>query len=383
QGSRRSLVRSTLVVAQFAIAIVLMIGTLVVYRQLSFVQNQKLGLDKEHVLILPAIREIATDFTPFREQLLRNPDIVNVSQSNPVPSRRLTLTAEASTQHGTDNTISTASLLGAWIDEHFFPTYGVEFAAGRNFSDEFASDTDTGFILNETAAAQLGWASPGEAVDQPLRFGGWQGSVIGVVKDFHFESLHQQIAPMIFYMEPLNYRQVSVKIRVGSDLSGLIDFLETQWQRYDPNYPLSYSFLDERFGAVYEAERKLGQIFGFFALLAVFITCLGLFGMAAFTAEQRTKEIGVRKVLGASVSDIVLLLSREFSVLVLLAFTVAAPLAYFSMEQWLEKFAYHTALSWWVFALVGLTALVIALLTVSYQSIKAALTNPVKVLRYE
>ena len=375
--------RATLVVTQFVIAVVLLISTFAVYRQLAFISDQKLGFDKEQVLILPTVWDLKENFDPFREQLLAHPDVHSVAQSNPIPSRQLMFSIEATVQRVAATQLSTTTLYPVFTDAHFFPTYGIEFAAGRNFSDEFASDADTGFILNETAAEALGWSAPSDAIEAPLKVGGWQGSVIGVVKDFHLESLHQKIAPMVFYMDPRNFRAVSMKIRAGTDLPALIDFLEGKWQQHEPNTPLFYSFLDERFGAVYEAEQKLGRIFGTFAALAIFITCLGLFGMAAFTVERRTKEIGIRKALGATVSGIVLLFSKGFLRLVLIAVAVATPIAYFVMERWLGTFAYHAGLSWWLFGLAGLLALLVALLTVSYQATRAAFVNPVKSLRYE
>lgn len=383
QEKGRSAFRASLVVVQFVIAIVLLMGTVVVYQQLAFINQQKLGFDKEHTLILPTVWDIKEDFDPFREQLLRHPDVINVAQSNPVPSRRLPFSYESSTAQENTNQLTTASLYAVFADDSFFPTYQIAFAAGRNFSDELASDTDTGFILNETAAEKLGWVSASEAIDKPLTVGGWRGSVIGVVEDFHFESLHQEIAPMVFYMDPRNYRQVSIKIPAEADLPGLIDFLEERWQQYEPNSPLYYSFLDQHFDKVYEAEQKLGQMFGMFAFLAILITCLGLFGMTAFTVERRTKEIGIRKALGASVSGVVALLSRDALKLVGLAFLIAMPVAVFAMQRWLENFAYHATLSWWMLALVGVAALLLALGTVSFQSIRAARVNPVKSLRHE
>ncbi len=383
RGRRGSNFRAGLVVAQFVIAVVLLISTFAVYRQLAFISNQKLGFDQEQVLILPTVWDLKENFDPFREQLLAHPDVLSVAQSNPVPSRQLMMAFESTAQHVATAQQTDATLYPVFADAHFFPTYGIDFAAGRNFSDEFASDADTGFILNETAVATLGWASPEEAVDAPLRVGGWQGYVIGVAKDFHLESLHQKIAPMVFYMDPRNYRAVSMKIRASADLPALVDFLEGKWQQHEPNTPLSYAFLDEQFGAVYEAERKLGRIFGTFAALAIFITCLGLFGMAAFTVERRTKEIGIRKALGATTGGIVLLFSKRFLWLVLIAVALAAPIAYFVMARWLGTFAYHAGLSWWLFGLAGLVALFIALFTVSYQATRAALVNPVQSLRYE
>jgi len=379
----RSALLPALVVFQFAIAIVLLISTFIVVRQLQYINNRSLGFDKAQILTLPTVWDLREDFDPFREQLLQHPDVTAVSQSNPVPSRRLMFSLEVVVQQDDTGSRRVASMYPVFADAHFFPTYHIPFVAGRNFSDELASDAGTGFVLNETAVAALGWATPEAAVGAPLQVGGWRGAVLGVVRDFHFESLHQQIAPMVFYMDPRNYRMVSVKVRAGADLTGLLAFLEDRWQQYEPNSPLSYTFLDERFGAVYESERKLGRLFGAFAGLALVITCLGLFGIAAFTVERRTKEIGIRKVLGASASGIVALCTATFVKYVGVAFLVAVPVAFFAMQQWLAGFAYHAEPAWWLFALAGVVALGVALLTVGYQAARVALADPVQSLRYE
>ena len=373
--------RAALVVTQFVIAIVLIVSTVAVYRQLGFIQKQNLGFDKEEVLILPSISEIRTDFEPFRERLLSNPNVIDVSQSNPIPGRRLSFSVDASSTAG--GSVRDATLYPVFADQHFFPAYDIKMLAGRNFSDEYASDETTGFVLNRTAAEAMGWREPSQAVGAPMRVGGWQGSVIGVVDDFHLESLHQRIAPMVFYMDQRNYRLVSLRMRPGTDLPNLIAFLDNEWRRYQPDTPLEYEFLDSRLGAVYEAERRLGLLVAIFASLAIFVTCLGLLGMAAFAVERRTKEIGVRKALGASAASIVLLFTREFTRLVALAFVIASVIAFFALRRWLESWAYHASLSWWIFGVAGLVALAITLVTVSYQAGRAATVNPVKSLRYE
>ena len=383
QGGRRSLLRSTLVVTQFTIAMVLLVSTFVVYNQLNFVRNQKLGFNEEHVFILPTIWDLKEDFDPMREQLLRHPDILQVAQSNPAPSGRLSWSSEATVSQVGRSQLATTSLFPVFVDAHFFPTYEINLVAGRNFSREFASDSATGFVLNETAVSRLGFSSPAEVIDQQMSSGGLRGSIIGVVKDFHFESLHQQIAPMVFYMDPRNNRQVSIRIHPDANLAALVNFLEGKWQQYEPNSPLSYTFLDERFGATYATEQRLGKIFSIFAGLALIITCMGLLGMAAFSVEQRTKEIGVRKVLGASTGSVVALLSKEFGMLVVLAFVIATPVGYLAMRRWLDTFAYNASLPWWIFLAAGLTALGVAMLTLSYQTLRAALADPVKSLQVE
>jgi putative ABC transport system permease protein len=275
------------------------------------------------------------------------------------------------------------------VDHDYVETMQMKIVAGRNFSREIATDADDAFLINETAARQLGWDDPlGKYLERPASRnddGSWnwqRGSVIGVVQDFHFRSLRESIDPMVMYILPASFSYFFVRVQ-SSDLPATLAFLEEKWRAFEPNLPFDYFFLDEVFDQMYRTEQRLGKIFGAFSFLAIFIACLGLFGLAAFAAEQRTKEIGVRKVLGATVGNIVLLVSKEFTKLVLMAFVVATPLAYYLMRQWLQDFAYRTAIGWWVIASAGVLALGIALLTVSYQSLKAALTNPVEALRYE
>ncbi len=380
--------RAALVVTQFTIAIALLIGTLVVQRQLSFMQHRDLGYNQEHVLVTPTVWDLREDFDPLRNELLRHPDIINVAQSNPIPSGRLSFSIdveahELTAQEAGDQHARAATAYPVFVDDQFFPTYEIDLVAGRNFSDERASDTDTGFILNGAAVEALGWADARDAINKPLRAGGWRGTVIGVVEDFHLESLHQRIAPMVFYMDARNFRMVSARLRAGADIPAVVAFMERHWQRYEPNAPLSYSFLDERFEAVYATERRLGQIIGLFALLAIAVTALGVFGMAAFTVERRRKEISIRKVLGASASGIVVLFSRDYAKLVVVGLAIGGFIALVGLRRWLDAFAYHTSVAWWVFPAAGFAALTVALITVGVQAGRAARLDPVKNLRYE
>jgi putative ABC transport system permease protein len=265
------------------------------------------------------------------------------------------------------------------VDHDYLDTYGMEAVAGRNFSRQFATDTSA-FILNETAVKQMGWTIH-EAVGKAMRYGSRDGRVIGVVKDFNFESLHNKIVPIIFRLFKEGF-QVSVRI-AGNDVNSTLNFLKEKWAEYRPEYPFDFTFLDQDYEALYKSEKQLGQIFGIFSAFAVFIACLGLFGMASFTAEIRTKEVGVRKVLGASVRGIIFLFSKEFIKLILIANLAAWPIAYYVMYKWLGEFAYKTQIDVGRFILAGGLAIVIALSTVSYQAIKAAVANPVKSLRYE
>jgi putative ABC transport system permease protein len=269
---------------------------------------------------------------------------------------------------------------------------GMEMVAGRNFSEEFGTDEEEAFILNETAVKDLGWGKPADALGREIYWDKWvgkteadtvkRGRVIGVVKDFHFKSFHQKIEPLVLHIFPAGFNEFVVRIR-PENTAATLSFLEQKWAKLAPNWPFDYKFLDDQFAKLYESEQAFGRLFGVFTGLSIFVACLGLFGLASFTAQQRTKEIGVRKVLGASVGSIVALLSKDFLKLVGIAFVLAAPLAWYFMGQWLQNFVYRVEMSWWVFAVAGLLALSIALFTISFQSIKAALTNPVRSLRNE
>ena len=381
-GSRKSIgLRSGLVVVQFFISIMLMIGTTVVFRQLSYIQNKKLGYTKEQVLVLPETWLLDKKEDVFRNQIMQNAGVMNVSTSGYLPAgpsnnNNFMIYPES-------NSTQLVKTLRYDVDYNYIPTLGMQMAVGRNFSKAYGTDS-AGVILNETAAQTLGWNN--KAIGRTISHTENDGTkrtyrVIGVIKDFHFRSLHERISPLVMVLGK-NSGTVIVKIKT-KDIPGLLASLKTQWEQLTADAPFSYSFLDQRFNETYLAEQKTGRILGLFAGLTIFVACLGLFGLATFTAEQRTKEIGVRKVLGASVGSIVGLLSQDFLKLVLIALVLASPIAWYTMNRWLQNFAYRIDISWWVFALAGLLAVGIALLTVSFQSIKAALMNPVKSLRSE
>jgi len=375
--------RSVLVVAQFTISIALIVCMMVVYNQLEFMRNKDLGFNQENIAVLPTSNQIVSNYENVREQLLRQPGIINVSVSSRVPSGRLLDSQDTRAEvNGELRSINTR-IADIHVSHNFMETYGVELVAGRNFNIELASDSTQAFILNESAVKAIGWSSPEDAIDREFHYGGSRkGRVIGVVEDFNFESLHQSIAPIVFLIPQTRIRTLSVKIRDGMREETL-DYLEEQWAYWRPGYPFTYYFVEDNFNQQYDSEERLGKVFGYFSLLAVIIAALGLFGLASFTAQQRVKEIGIRKVLGATVANIVLILSKRFTQLVLLAFVIAVPVAYIAMNRWLEGFAYQTGISPWSFLLAGAGALIIAWLTISYQSIRAALSNPVNSLRTE
>jgi len=271
-------------------------------------------------------------------------------------------------------------------DYDFIPTYGIRISSGRNFSKSFGTDTSN-FILNEAAVRAIGWKSSQDAIGRDFKYGQYKGKVIGVVGDFHFESLRQKIVPLIFLNPALPddqsyYNSLSVKVS-GNNIQGALATLEKAWTKYLPEIPYQYTFLDENFTKLYESEQRQGTIFTVFACIAIFIACLGLFGLSAFAITQRIKEIGVRKVLGARVDSIVALLSGDFLKLVLVAAVIAFPLAWYAMSRWLLDFAYRINIDWWVFVLSAIVAIIVALATVSFHAVKAAVANPVNSLRSE
>ena len=380
-NQRRFSLRSGLVVFQFLVSVTLMVGATVVYHQLQFMQNKKLGYDKEQVIVLPETGQIGQKEAFFRDQMRQDSRVASVSTSGYLP-------AGPSNDNNffvypDDKATQLVKALRYDIDDQYIPTLGMTVVAGRNFSPQFATDS-AGVILNETAVRALGWGgtSLGRTISQNDNRGVKRTyRVLGVVQDFHFRSLHERISPLVMVLAS-NSGTVIIKART-TDVAGLLATMQQRWTALMPGNPFAYSFLNERYQQTYITERRTGQILGFFAGLTIFVACLGLFGLATFMAEQRTKEIGVRKVLGASVMSLVALLSKDFLKLVLIAIVIASPLAYWAMTEWLGTFAYKITISWWIFAGAGTLAVGIALLTVSFQSIKAALMNPVKALRSE
>ncbi|WP_324678496.1 ABC transporter permease [Hymenobacter sp. GOD-10R] len=378
-GKGRLGLRSGLVVFQFCVSIVLMISTVVVYQQLQYIQHKKLGYDKEHVLVLPDAYLLGQHAEAFRQQLLQDPRVVSVSTSGYLPAGPSF--SNNFLASGDDNPTQILRMLRYEVDPEYIPTLGMKVIMGRNLSRRFSSDTAAA-ILNETAVRVFGWEK--NPLGRTLTNSSNEGHrstfrVVGVVKDFHFKSLHEPISALVMTLGTAS-GTVIVKAK-ATDLTGLLASMKAQWHTFAPEEPFSYSFLDERFTQTYEAEKRLGRILYIFAGLTIFVACLGLFGLATFTAEQRTKEIGIRKVLGASVTSIVALLSKDFLKLVLVANVVAWPLAWWGMHTWLQDFAYRISLNWWTFALVGVTTLLIALATVSVQAARAGTTNPIKNLR--
>jgi len=383
-GSSSMSFRKALVVTQFAISIILIITTAIVFQQLNYLQRKSLGFNRDHIVVIPYNSALNERYESFRDELLSSPDMKDISRTSRIPTGRLLDNMGASVLSGDSLVPTTTDIKFVSVDYDFIPTYEIKMAAGRNFSRDFGTDT-AGFIINETTVKALGWKSSESAIGKDFKYGSVRGHIIGVIKDFHFESMHQTIAPIILVMLPPSnpyFNNLSVKFS-GASASRSLAKLENTWKKYLPEVPYEYTFLDENFDKLYEAEQRQGNIFTAFACIAIFIACLGLFGLSAFTISQRIKEIGVRKVLGADTSGIVALLSKDFLKLVLVAALIAFPIAWFAMHNWLKDFAYRVSISAWIFIAAGLAALAIALITVSFQAIKAALSNPVKALRSE
>ncbi|MCJ7578991.1 MAG: ABC transporter permease [Candidatus Aminicenantes bacterium] len=374
--------RTVLVVFQFAISIVLIICVSVVSSQLSYMQTRKLGFDKAHVAVLPSSQAMVQNLDSFKSRLLQNTNILSVSAAKRVPSGSLLDASGASVLSGETSQPITFHIAQLVVDYDYIPTFKMEMAAGRNFSREIRTDSKQAFILNETAIRRIGWKTPEEAINQGFGYGSRRGQIIGVVKDFHFESLHQEIAPIVMFLSSVDLNQISIRIN-SLNTPQTMAFLKDIWSEMRPEYPFSYFFIDENFDQLYSSEEKLHRIFSYFAFLSIFIGCLGLFGLASYTAERRTKEIAVRKILGASAGGLVTLLSKEFSKWILLANVIAWPLGYFIMSRWLQNFAYRSGIAVWAFFMAGGLAWAIAFLTVSYQTIKVSIADPVASLKYE
>jgi putative ABC transport system permease protein len=379
-------IRKGLVVFQFTISIVLILGAILVSQQMSYMSNQNLGFDKDQKIVLPIqTSEANASSTTLKNELLNNPQIIAAAKAATYPgiesitSMLFYAEGKAAQENVEINT--------NYVEPGYIETLGIELLRGREFAEEFTNDQDA-LILNEEAISRLGYTldnAVGKKVYFEYQNATQSMEIIGIVKDYHFQSLHQKIKPLALSVHPLfslpiSYLILDVK---SSHYSELIATLQTTWNKINPNSPFGYSFLDQDFQNNYEKEERTSQLIQYFTFIAIVIACLGLFGLATFTAEQRVKEIGVRKVLGASVSQIVTLLSKDFMKLVVISIVLSSPVAYYLMNEWLSGFAYRIDIEWWVFPIAGGAAVLIAFLTVSFQAIKAALINPVKSLRSE
>lgn len=377
KGAKGALLRRGLIITQFGLSMLLLVSMMIVFSQIDYMKNVKLGFDKEQVVFVSLTGATKEKFDSFRNRLLTHTSIVDVSNTI-LPGR--VGTSRGYNWPGSDGGEQGKGFYTMFVDPHALNTLGMELVDGRNFSNEFSTDETNAYILNETAVKEIGWDDP---IGKTFRV--WDeepGQVVGVVNDFHFKSLHSKIEPLVLDIKPEWNWNAAIRVNTSQVQTALAS-IESTWKEFEPNLPFRYNFLDEDFDRAYKSEERLGELFGIFTFLAIFIACLGLLGLASFTTQQRIKEIGVRKVLGAEISDILILFSKEFSRLVFYSLVVAAPVAYYVMNKWLEDFAYRIDVGFVPFVLSGLIILVVALLTVSSQILRAARVNPASLMRTE
>jgi putative ABC transport system permease protein len=382
-GFKKSNFRSALVVFQFAATIFLIVATIVVYNQLNYIQTSKLGFSKDQVLVVDDAYVLGDRAEAFRQEILKLPGVVTGTLSSYLPVENSSRSDNTYSKEAVMDPNSSLNMQTWRVDYDYLQTLGMEMQSGRNFSKEFGTDSNA-VVINETTAKLLGYPndavgkniyySPDGANPQPLQ-------VIGVVKNFHFESLRQIVGPLCFRLKK-SIGAVSFKVNT-KDIKSLVSQVENQWKSMAPTMPFSYRFLDDSFDQMYRVEQRMGKLALAFSFLAILVACLGLFGLATYAAEQRTKEIGIRKVLGASVKGIVEMLSMDFIKLVAISALISFPIAWWAMHQWLMNFAFRVDIHWWVFLIAAVVALLIALATISFQAVKAAMMNPVKSLRTE
>lgn len=372
--------RSSLVVLQFSIAIGLIISTVVVTQQHAFMRTLDTGFDRDQTLLIQMNREVNDKYDLIKEQFLQAPHVEAVTKSGQRLGNNLHQTSLSyESEQGIEN--SSSSFLN--VDYNYVSFYGLELLKGREFSEEQSTDLGNAYIINETLSKELGWGD--DPIGKKMKVGGPEGpmgQVIGLAKDFNYNSLHHKIEPLFITVQNWRYSEISVRVEGGA-IATAIDGLESKWRDIMGDRPFEYEFLDEHFALLYESEMQVSSVVSILAFLAIFIACLGLFGLATIVTEQRTKEIGVRKILGASIPQLLVLLSKDFTRLVFVAFVITVPLAWYFLGYWLEGFAYRINLQWWVFLLAGVAALSVAWVTISFKSLYAARANPVEALRYE
>lgn len=378
RGSKNSVLRNGLVIFQFTTSIILIIGTLVIYNQTQYILNKKTGFDKDQVLLLQGTNTLENKIPAFKDELLKSSQVKSISVSDYLPIAGTKRNGNTFYREGKSKEDIGVGSQKWEVDYDYLKTMGMHMIEGRYFSKDMASDSAAA-VINTTMAEKLGLKNPlGQRIEN-----GWQKfTVIGVMEDFNFESMKQDVTPLCLVLNNYYSSIIAVKIN-AADTKEVISYITSVWKNFSPDQPVRYTFLDESFANMYADVQRTGRIFTSFAVLAIIIACLGLFALSAFMAEQRNKEIGIRKVLGASVSGITAMLSKDFVKLVIISIVIASPIAYWAMTKWLQDFAYRIAISWWMIVVAGLAAILIALITISFQSIKAALMNPVDSLRSE
>ena len=377
-GAKSSVLRKILVIIQFTLSVALIISTILISKQIKFINNKDLGYNKEQLVFAYINDNIRQNYEPIKQQLLQNPNITGVSTSRVLPVYACPSTSIDQWEGKDDDKSLTLHFFPVGFD--FFETMEIEIAEGRTFSEDMSSDTINSYIINEEAVRQMGMENP---LGKTINLGGNEpGYIVGIMKDFNFNNIRNPIAPLMLYIDP-NEANVCF-FRIGTnDTEKTLEYIDDIWKTFESDYDFNYQFMDERLDNLYRAEQRSNTLINYFTIFAIFISCLGIFGLASFMAEQKTKEIGIRKVMGASVPIIVKMFSTEFTKLVIIGNILAWPLAYYAMNKWLENFAYHTEIAWWMFALGALLSLTVVIITISYQSYKAATKNPAESLRYE
>ncbi|MBC7828355.1 MAG: ABC transporter permease [Chitinophagaceae bacterium] len=382
KSSKGSSLRKVLVTMQFVISIALIASTALIYRQLDFIQNKKLGFDKEKVIVATIQKNADTEkLKSLKTSLLNTTGVISVSAASTIPSTKIPVNL-IHEENAADKQNRSMQML--FVDHDFVKTMKMELVEGRDFSATYATDEDEGFIINQEAVKQLGWQSAKNAVGKSFQ---WvlpnsvlkSGKIIGVVQDFNITPLKTIVQPLVMHILPRRFQYLYIRVNANNTLSAV----ENKFKEFNADQPFEYIFLDDVVNSMYASEKKLGKIFGYFSFLAILIACMGIFGLSIYSAQQRTKEIGIRKVLGASIISIIGELSKEFFKPVLIAALIASPIAWWIMNKWLQDFAYRIGISWWIFLVAGIVAVCVALITVSFQVIKAAIANPVKSLRTE
>ncbi len=380
-GSGRSVFRKSLIVFQFAISTFLITVTIVMWSQYNFLKSHKLGFDGRQVIYLPWSTEIVKNYDAFKQQLLQRPRIESVARTGWLPGNPYDI--EGYTWAGKSGGRSD-SYYTMMVDPDLASVLRLKFEAGRDFSRNMPTDWSQSFVINEAAAKRMGWTAP-EAIGHTLNSSyGEKGKIIGVVENFNIKSLKHEVEPVVMSMDSTHSQRSIVAMRIsGKDIPATMTYIKSQWERFSPDFPFDFNFLDESFGRLYNSEQRLSGLFTTASLLSIVIACLGLFGLAAYATQERTKEMGIRKVLGATIPQVINLIAGDFLKLVAVAALIAWPLAYFAMQKWLQNFAYRLDIGLWIFIVSGAIALAIAMLTVSSQAIRAATANPIESLRYE
>jgi putative ABC transport system permease protein len=389
QPGRAPWLRKALVVVQFSLSVLLIISALIVFQQVSYLHNKDLGFSKDQIMFFPMRGDkMFKNPETFKQELLRSPGVSSVSIGYGYPGDAVA-GDEIIVDH--DGRRETKSATQLTVDYDYIKTLDLKLAAGRDFSRTMAGDKDHAWIINETAVKELGFQTPEKALGQTLQWHPWgakdpdslkTGQIVGVVKDFNYKSLYDKVQTAVIQIFPDAAWKVAVKLHTAN-LPGTLARVKESWNRFSPEYPLEYSFLDQNFETMYTAEDKLKTLLWTFTALAIFVGCMGLFGLAAYTAERRKKEVGIRKVLGASTPSVVLLLSKDFIRLVVIALLIASPVAWLCINSWLRAFAYRIEIGWPVFAATAIAVIGIAFITVGFQGLKAALMNPIESLRRE